>query len=138
MTAVRSGDAELAKLGIKGVQVANPRVAGELLLRRLEELSVGPAVEVLLNVSLVQGTLKFRTMDGLSNGPWATVLLLRLIGASTADPVLDQLADDLDNRLVYDGVVAHLRTLKGFRQVIASTHKRSCARAWRRRANSRS
>lgn len=48
-------------------------------------------------------------------------LLLLLLGASTAPPVIDQPEDDLNNRFFYDGVVAKLRKLKGIRQVVAST-----------------
>jgi hypothetical protein len=44
------------------------------------------------------------------------------LGASTAPLIIDQPEDDLDNRFVYDGVVAHLRKLKGIRQIIVSTH----------------
>jgi len=120
--AVRSGESELSKLGIKGAQAAGLKAAGEPLLRELEELSVGHAVEVLLDVSPVKGTRELRKMDSLSKGQRATALLLLLLGASTAPLAIDQPEDDLDNRFVYDGVVAHLRKLKGVRQVIASTH----------------
>ena len=120
--AVRSGDDELSKLGIKGAQAATVKAAGESLLRELEELSVGHAVEVLLDVSLVKGTRELRKMDSLSKGQRATALLLLLLGASTAPLVIDQPEDDLDNRFVYDGVVANLKKLKGVRQIIASTH----------------
>ena len=96
--------------------------AGEPLARELEELSVGHAVEVKLDISSVKGTREFRTMEELSKGQRATALLLLLLGASTAPLVIDQPEDDLDNRFVYDGVVAHLRKLKGVRQIIASTH----------------
>ena len=36
--------------------------------------------------------------------------------------MIDQPEDDLDNRFVYDGIVTNLRSLKGKRQIIASTH----------------
>ncbi|MCU1413806.1 MAG: family ATPase [Microbacteriaceae bacterium] len=45
-----------------------------------------------------------------------------LLGASTAPLIIDQPEDDLDNRFVYEGIVAKLRELKGSRQIIASTH----------------
>lgn len=120
--AIRSGGSELEKLGIKGAQAAGLVNAGEPLARELEELSVGHAVEVKLDISSVKGTREFRTMEELSKGQRATALLLLLLGASTAPLVIDQPEDDLDNRFVYDGVVAHLRKLKGVRQIIASTH----------------
>jgi DNA repair ATPase RecN len=119
--AVRGGVEGLEKLSIKGSQAANLVAAGEPLLRELEELAVGHAVEVLLNVS-AGGTTELKTMDELSKGQRATALLLLLLGASTAPLVIDQPEDDLDNRFVYDGVVQHLRKLKGVRQIIASTH----------------
>ncbi len=120
--AIRSGGSQLEKLGIKGAQAVGLVNAGEALLRELEELLVGHAVEVKLDISSVKGTRELRTMDELSKGQRATALLLLLLGASTAPLVIDQPEDDLDNRFVYDGVVAHLRKLKGVRQIIASTH----------------
>ena len=120
--AIRAGLEEVEKLGIKGAQAASLINAGEVLCRELEELSVGHAVEVQLDISLVKGTRELRKMDQLSKGQRATALLLLLLGASTAPLVIDQPEDDLDNRFVYEGVVAHLRKLKGVRQIIASTH----------------
>jgi len=121
VAAVRGGTDELAKLGIKGAQALGLINAGEPMLRELEELSVGHAVEVLLDISS-DATRELKKMDDLSKGQRATALLLLLLGASTAPLVIDQPEDDLDNRFVYDGVVQHLRKLKGVRQVIASTH----------------
>jgi ABC-type Mn2+/Zn2+ transport system ATPase subunit len=119
--AVRAGVEELEKLDIRGAQAVNLIAAGEQLLRELEELSVGHAVEVLLDVSS-DGRRDLKTMDELSKGQRATALLLLLLGASVAPLVIDQPEDDLDNRFVYDGVVQRLRKLKGVRQVIVSTH----------------
>lgn len=120
VTAIRSGQPALETLGIKGAQAQSLVGAGEALLRELEELDVGHGVEVRLDVSPGKGDL--RTLDELSKGQRATALLLLLLGASTAPLVIDQPEDDLDNRFVYDGIVAYLRKLKGVRQVIASTH----------------
>lgn len=120
--AIRSGVPELERLGIRGAQAASLLNAGEPLARELEELAVGQAVEVLLDISSVDGTRELKKIDELSKGQRATALLLLLLGASTAPLVIDQPEDDLDNRFVYDGVVAHLRKLKGVRQIIASTH----------------
>ncbi len=83
---------------------------------------MGNAVEVLLDISSNGGPRELKKMDELSKGQRATALLLLLLGASTAPLIIDQPEDDLDNRFVYDGVVAHLRKLKGVRQIIASTH----------------
>jgi hypothetical protein len=118
---IRQGTDELAKAGVTGAQANNLVAAGEPLARALEELSVGHAVEVLLDIS-DDGSRNLKTMDELSKGQRATALLLLLLGASQAPLVIDQPEDDLDNRFVFDGVVKHLRKLKGVRQVIASTH----------------
>ncbi len=119
--AIRKGTDELAKYGVAGAQANNIVAAGEPLARELEELSVGQAVEVLLDIS-DGGSRSLKKMDDLSKGQRATALLLLLLGASTAPLVIDQPEDDLDNRFVFDGVVKHLRKLKGVRQVMASTH----------------
>jgi hypothetical protein len=122
VAAVRGGPAELEKLGIRGAQATNLVGAGEPLLRELEEMAVGHAVEVLLDIASNSGQRELRTIGELSKGQRATALLLLLLGASTAPLVIDQPEDDLDNRFIYDGVVGHLRKLKGVRQIIASTH----------------
>jgi ABC-type cobalamin/Fe3+-siderophores transport system ATPase subunit len=108
-------------MGIRGAQATNLVAAGESLLRELEEMAVGHAVEVLLNIS-TDGGNELKKMSELSKGQRATALLLLLLGASSAPLVIDQPEDDLDNRFIYDGVVQRLRKLKGVRQVIASTH----------------
>lgn len=120
--AIRGGVGALEEFNIRGAQAANLVAAGESLCRRLEELTVGHAVEVLLDVAVTSTTRELRKLDDLSKGQKATALLLLLLGASVVPLVIDQPEDDLDNRFVYDGVVANLRRLKGVRQVVASTH----------------
>lgn len=117
--AIRKGTGALDALGIRGAQATSLITAGELLARELEELSVELAVEVLLQID---GSPGLRSMNQLSKGQKATALLLLLLGASTAPLVIDQPEDDLDNNFVYKGIVRNLRTLKGRRQVIVSTH----------------
>ena len=119
---VRGGKPELDKVGVRGAQAANLIAAGDVLLRELEELSVGLAVDVRLDIKSGSGTREYRSLDELSKGQRATALLLLLLGASSAPLIIDQPEDDLDNRFVYDGIVAKLRELKGTRQIIASTH----------------
>ena len=121
--AARVGESELsAQFSITGAQARSLVEAGEPLFRQLEEQSVGQAVEVQLDVQAGTGTREFKKMDDLSKGQRATALLLLLLGASNAPLVIDQPEDDLDNRFVYDGIVTNLRSLKGKRQIIASTH----------------
>lgn len=121
--AARGGALALAnRYGIRGSQAAALILAGEPLFRQIEELSVDLAVEVLLDTSSEGTARELKVMSSLSKGQRATALLLLLLGASNAPLVIDQPEDDLDNRFVYDGLVAHLRKLKGVRQIIASTH----------------
>jgi len=123
VAAARSGPGELEKqFGVRGAQATSLIGAGEKLLRELEELSVGQAVDVRLDISAGSGPRELRSLDDLSKGQRATALLLLLLGASEMPLVIDQPEDDLDNRFVYDGIVQRLRELKGTRQVIASTH----------------
>ncbi|MBF9434650.1 hypothetical protein HA133_01705 [Mycobacteroides chelonae] len=120
--AARQGEAALAPYGIAGTQLKNLLQIGEPLFRELEEISVGRAVDVQLNVAPKGKGTDLRRLEDLSKGQRATALLLLLLGASTSPLVIDQPEDDLDNRFVYDGVVSRLRALKGERQVIVSTH----------------
>ncbi|MBI4936591.1 MAG: hypothetical protein HY828_22160 [Actinobacteria bacterium] len=121
--AARNGVPELeARFGVRGAQAAGVVAAGEALFRELEELSVGQAVDVRLDISAGSGARDYRSLDDLSKGQRATALLLLLLGASSAPLIIDQPEDDLDNRFVYEGVVRRLRELKGTRQIIASTH----------------
>lgn len=122
VAAARSGFEELAKYGIKGAQANTLTNAGEPLLRELEELSVGLAVDVKLDVAYGLKARQYKSLRQLSKGQKATALLLLLLSGSDAPLIIDQPEDDLDNRFVYDGVVTNLRNLKGKRQVITSTH----------------
>jgi DNA repair ATPase RecN len=122
-SAARSGEAALEEeFGVQGAQARSLAGAGEFLFRRLEEMNVGQAVDVYLDASAGSGSTDYRRLEELSKGQRATALLLLLLGASSGPLIIDQPEDDLDNRFVYKEVVATLRTLKGRRQVIASTH----------------
>ena len=120
--AARKGADGLAAYGIKGAQANNLVAAGEPLFREMEELSVRLAVDVKLDVGYGTGSKEFKSMGQLSKGQKATALLLLLLSGSDAPLVIDQPEDDLDNRFVFNGIVANLRKLKGRRQVIVSTH----------------
>ncbi|MCT1434924.1 TrlF family AAA-like ATPase [Dietzia maris] len=123
VAAARKGEDYLsAEFSVSGAQARALIASGEPLFRQLEELSVGHAVEVQLDVQAGTGRREFKRMNDLSKGQRATALLLLLLGASNAPLVIDQPEDDLDNRFIYDGIVTHLRNLKGKRQIIASTH----------------
>jgi ABC-type Mn2+/Zn2+ transport system ATPase subunit len=119
----RAGKAELeSRYGLKGAQLVTIETTGEKFLHEFEELTVGQAVDVSLDVSADNGRRDYRRLDELSKGQRATALLLLLLGASESPLVIDQPEDDLDNRFVYDQVVEKLRGLKGARQILVSTH----------------
>lgn len=122
VTAARSGSDALAPYGVTGAQAKTLLEAGEPLFRELEEQAVGLAVEVELNVAPPDEAASWRRLEDLSKGQRATALLLLLLGAPDSPLVIDQPEDDLDNRFVYRGVVRRLRTLKGTRQIVVSTH----------------
>lgn len=122
VAAVRAGSIELdSQFAIRGAQAQAIMAAGEPFLRELEEISVGQAVDVSLDTG-TDGTREYRSLDDLSKGQKATALLLLLLTAAETPLIVDQPEDDLDNRFVYDQVVARLRELKGARQVIVCTH----------------
>jgi hypothetical protein len=120
--AARTGAADLESFDIRGAQATNLANAGEACFRHLEELTVGHAVDVRLDISDGSAPRQYRSIKQLSKGQRATALLLLLLGASEAPLIIDQPEDDLDNRFVYEGIVAKLRELKGQRQIIVSTH----------------
>lgn len=122
VAAARSGLDAISALSITGAQAKAVVDCGEPLFREIEEQTVGLAVEVQLNVAIKGQPATWRRLEDLSKGQRATALLLLLLGASMSPLVIDQPEDDLDNRFVYDGVVQKLRSLKGTRQLIVSTH----------------
>lgn len=122
VAAARTGADALKPYGITGAQLKNLLELGEPLFRELEEVSVGRAVDVQLNVATKGRGTDLRRLEELSKGQRATALLMLLLGASNNPLVIDQPEDDLDNRFVYDGIVTRLRALKGKRQIIVSTH----------------
>lgn len=122
VAAARTGAAALASYQLTGAQLKGVLDAGEDLFRELEECSVGLAVDVLLNLAPKGQGTDLRRLEDLSKGQRATALLLLLLGAASSPLVIDQPEDDLDNRFIYDGIVKRLRSLKGVRQVIVSTH----------------
>jgi hypothetical protein len=97
--------------------------AEESRLFELETLIPADALQVELRIDG-----QYRSLDRLSVGQRATVILLLLFALEGRMLVLDQPEDDLDNRFVYEDVVQILREQKGIkdqrkrRQIIAATH----------------
>lgn len=92
-------------------------------LRQIETIAPDDRVAIALDVD---GTP--RDLAALSSGQKATALLLLLFAQGGRPLILDQPEDDLDNRFVYEDVVALLRSEKGVadpkrrRQIIVATH----------------
>lgn len=125
--AVQSGVEEVQrKFGLTPAmadRLAKWLTAEETRVFELETLIPPDALRVELKVDG-----QYRSLDRLSVGQRATVILLLLFALEGRVLVLDQPEDDLDNRFVYEDVVQILREQKGFkdprkrRQIIAATH----------------
>lgn len=94
--------------------------------RTREVEALAPEDGVAIALAVEEGTT--RDLAELSSGQKATALLLLLFAQGRRPLILDQPEDDLDNRFVYDDVVALLRAEKGVvdpsqrRQIIVATH----------------
>ncbi len=65
----------------------------------------------------------YRRLDELSGGQRVSVLLSVLLETEDSRPlVIDQPEDELDNRFLFETVLPALKKLKGRRQVIVATH----------------
>ncbi len=65
---------------------------------------------------------KFQSIESGSPGQMTAALLAFLMSYSRQPLLLDQPEDDLDNQLIYDLIVSHLRDEKRNRQVVVVTH----------------
>lgn len=65
---------------------------------------------------------KFQSIHTGSPGQKTAAMLAFLLSHGTEPLILDQPEDDLDNQLIYELIVAQLRTIKQNRQVIVITH----------------
>lgn len=92
-------------------------------MRKAETLAPEDRVSIALTVDGAP-----RDLEVLSGGQRATALLLLLFAQGDRPLILDQPEDDLDNRFVYEDVVALLRDEKGTtdpkrrRQIVVATH----------------
>lgn len=92
-------------------------------MRQVEVHAPDDRVAISLNVD---GS--FRDLSELSSGQRATALLMLLFAQGGRPLILDQPEDDLDNRFIYEDVVALLRNEKGItdprrrRQIVVATH----------------
>ena len=65
---------------------------------------------------------KEKPIEQLSLGERASALLMLLLKTDNNPLLMDQPEDDLDNQMIYEGLVKELLSLKGKRQVIFATH----------------
>jgi chromosome segregation protein len=92
-------------------------------MREVEMLAPDDRVSIAL---VIDGSA--RDLSELSSGQKATALLLLLFAQGGRPLILDQPEDDLDNRFVYEDVVALLRAEKGVAdparrgQIVVATH----------------
>ena len=120
--AIRDGsDALQRQFRLTDVAARNVSAAGEALSMEIEEVVLGPAAEVELNVG-EDGVERWKAIDDLSAGQKATAILLLLLGGSVSPLVIDQPEDDLDNRFIADTIVTTMRLEKRHRQFIFSSH----------------
>ncbi len=75
-----------------------------------------------IKISLKVDDSNYKDFDKLSAGQKATALLILLFSQDDRIFIIDQPEEDLDNRFIYDDVVAILRSLKEKRQIILATH----------------
>ncbi len=82
--------------------------------------------EYALSVYKVPDTIKIfyidKPLEHLSLGQRASSLLMLLLTMDNSPLIMDQPEDDLDNQMIYKGLVRELLKLKGKRQIIFATH----------------
>lgn len=93
----------------------------EEALMKLEEVTMGPALDLELNVAS-SGPARWREVERLSTGQKATAILLLLLLESDEPLIVDQPEDDLDNEFISEGIVPRIREAKRQRQFLFSTH----------------
>lgn len=113
------GKAEAAAVRDQRFAAHVARLAPEAL-DRLEIWFPEDSLEIQYRVSA--DTSEFRSIQQGSPGQRTAALLSFLLSYGNEPIILDQPENDLDNRLIYDLIVSHLRSIKQRRQVIVVTH----------------
>ena len=110
----------LASVGMSGAVQNTFREAMSHAKRR-ELASIRCRDRYLLELTMDDGSL--RRLDDLSGGQQVSVLLSLLLETNDDRPlVIDQPEDELDNRFLFETVLPALKRLKGRRQIIVATH----------------
>lgn len=125
--AIGGGSEEVARLYSLTPAIADRVVnwftGDEVRMFELQVLNPTDSLTVMLRIDGQD-----RPLNQLSGGQRATAILLLLFALRGRILILDQPEDDLDNRFVYEDIVAMLRVQKGIgdesegRQIIAATH----------------
>lgn len=120
---IRQGkDAVVAAYKLPALQAEKlAKLAPEIILE-IEELDLPPTTQLELNTAATGKPVSWRPLHQLSTGQKATTVLLLLLLQSDAPLVLDQPEDDLDNRFISEEIVPRMRSEKGRRQFLFSTH----------------
>jgi ABC-type lipoprotein export system ATPase subunit len=90
-------------------------------LRRLEEVDRPDLIRIEVNLA-EKGPERWTDVQDASPGQAATAMLELALIASDEPLIIDQPEDDLDNRFIYDEVVAKVAEVASERQVIVATH----------------
>ena len=110
----------LASVGMSGAVQNTFREAMSHAKRR-ELATIRCRDRYLLELTMDDGSL--RRLDDLSGGQRVSVLLSLLLETNDDRPlVIDQPEDELDNRFLFETVLPALKRLKGRRQIIVATH----------------
>ena len=86
-------------------------------VHNLETVEFDDQLEITMNVDG-----EVRPIEQLSRGQMATALLPLILRHTDFPLVFDQPEDDLDNRFIFDNLVARIRELKLTRQLVFVTH----------------
>lgn len=120
--AVFSKDADaVEKLGLTSGLVERLENASGACLRRLEEVERPDVIRIEVNLA-EKGPERWTDVQDASPGQAATAMLELALIASDEPLLIDQPEDDLDNRFIYDEVVAKIAEVAASRQVIVATH----------------
>ncbi len=110
--------AQLASLdGSQASRITHHLVDNLSEVLALETLPLEDHLEIKMNID---GEL--RRVEQLSRGQMATTLLPLILRHAEFPLVFDQPEDDLDNRFIYEKLVAKVRELKRTRQLVFVTH----------------
>ena len=119
--AARESASKLTALGLTESAAAKLASVPDRVMRRLEEARVADLIELELNRGTPDDP-KWRVVEEVSPGQRATALLTLVMIAGEDPLIIDQPEDDLDNRYIFEEVVANIRAISSKRQVIVATH----------------